>query len=123
MHDWLGLALNALGLGLVGAAVMKRRTRSRTVLAAGSIRPEFAAMGEIIRPMVLFVVVLFAAKMTLFYFVLGGRTMLTALQYGGVMFVLAAYAGYLIIATTKVAQASSEPVVAEPIATDIRSAA
>ena len=37
MHDWLGFTLVALGLGLVGVAVQKRRIRTRTVLAAGSI--------------------------------------------------------------------------------------
>jgi hypothetical protein len=122
MHDWLGLALVALGFGLLGAAVMKRRNRARTVAVAGSIRPEFAAMGEIVRPMVLFVVALFAAKMTLFYFVLGGQRMLTTLQYGGVMLVLAAYTVYLVIATTKVTRAEA-PAVAEPTNPEARSAA
>src|SRR5690242_464571 len=122
MHDWLGMALVALGLGLVGAAVMKRRNRARTVAVAGSIRPEFAAMGEIVRPMVLFVVALFAAKMTLFYFVLGGQHMLTALQYGGVMFVLAAYTVYLVIATTRIADVQA-PAAAEAASSGAPSAA
>jgi len=123
MQDWLGMALGALGFGLVGAAVMKRRNRAQTVAAAGSIRPEFAAMGEIVRPMVLFVVALFAAKMTLFYFVLGGQHMLTVLQYGGVMFILAAYTAYLVIATTKVAQVEAPAVAAEPASPEAPSAA
>src|SRR5690349_17407855 len=123
MHDWLGMALVALGFGLLAAAVTKRRNRARTVAAAGSIRPEFAAMGEIVRPMVLFVVALFAAKMTLFYFVLGGQHMLTTLQYGGVMFVLAAYAAYLVIATTKVAEAQAPEAAAEPANPEAQSAA
>jgi hypothetical protein len=123
MHDWLGMALVALGFGLLWAAVMKRRNRARTVAVAGSIRPEFAAMGEIVRPMVLFVVALFAAKMTLFYFVLGGQHMLTALQYGGVMFVLAAYTAYLVIATTKVADVQAPDAAAEPASPGTPSAA
>ncbi|MFL5251716.1 MAG: hypothetical protein ACJ8AI_02260 [Rhodopila sp.] len=123
MHDWLGMALVALGFGLLWAAVMKRRNRARTVAVAGSIRPEFAAMGEIVRPMVLFVVALFAAKMTLFYFVLGGQHMLTALQYGGVMFVLAAYTAYLVIATTKVADVPVPDAAAEPASPGAPSAA
>src|SRR3954465_13782330 len=123
MHDWLGLAQVALGFGLLGTAVMKRRNRVRTVAVAGSIRPEFAAMGEIVRPMVLFVVALFAAKMTLFYFVLGGQHMLTALQYGGVMFVLAAYTAYLVIATTKVADVPVPDAAAEPASPGAPSAA
>jgi len=102
---------------------MKRRNRARTVAVAGSIRPEFAAMGEIVRPMVLFVVALFAAKMTLFYFVLGGQHMLTALQYGGVMFVLAAYTAYLVIATTKVADVQAPDAAAEPASPGAPSAA
>jgi Ca2+/Na+ antiporter len=123
MHDWLGMALVALGFGLVGAAVTKRRNRARTVATAGSIRPEFAAMGEIVRPMVLFVVALFAAKMTLFYFVLGGQHMLTVLQYGGVMFILAAYAVYLVVATTKVAQVQAPAAAAEQAGSGAPSAA
>lgn len=104
MHDWLGLGLVLLGFGLLAAAVMKRRTSARMAPGDGSIRPEFAAAGEIVRPMVLFVVALFAATMSLFYFALGGQQTLTTLRYGGVMFVLAAYAVYLLIATTKVAR-------------------
>ncbi|PPQ27142.1 hypothetical protein [Rhodopila globiformis] len=104
MHDWLGLGLVALGAGLLAAAVMKRRTPARIAASASSIRPEFAAAGEIVRPMILFVVAMFAATMSLFYFALGGHGTFTMLQYGGVMFVLAAYAVYLMITTTKVAQ-------------------
>jgi hypothetical protein len=114
MHDWLGFTLVALGFGLVGVAVQKRRIRMRTVLAAGSIRPKFVAMGEILRPVVLFVVALLAAQTTLFYFLLGGQHSVTMLQYAGVMLVLAAYAGYMVVATTKMAEApAAEPAVSE----------
>jgi Ca2+/Na+ antiporter len=104
MHDWLGLGLVAVGFGLLAAAVMKRRTPARIAASAGSIRPEFAAAGEIVRPMILFVVAIFAATMSLLYFALGGQGTFTALQYGGIMFILAAYVVYLMITTTKVAQ-------------------
>jgi hypothetical protein len=115
MHDWLGWGLIALGLGLMVSAVFKRRSRSRMVVAAGQLRPEFAAMGEIVRPMILGFVGLFAAKMSLYYFLLGGQKYLTQLDYGGLMFVLAAYAGWLVAATSKrpqqaaATQATPEP--------------
>nr|WP_294528625.1 hypothetical protein [uncultured Rhodopila sp.] len=110
MHGWLGLAMIPLGLGMAVAAFMKRRSRMTGTTPAGQIRPEFAMMGEIMRPVVLFVVGLFALQMVLLYFVFGGAQFLTALDFGGIMFVLAAYTGYLLVATAK--QAAPAPVVA-----------
>jgi hypothetical protein len=101
MHDWMGIGLVALGAGLTAASVMKRRSRMRAPVATGAIRPEFAAMGEMIRPLILFAVGIFGLKMTLFYFVLGGERYLTPLDFAGVLFVLAAYAGGLVMATTR----------------------
>lgn len=101
MHDWLGMGLFALGLGLIGSAIMKRQSKLRNPIPAGQIRPEFAAMGEIVRPLILFAVAIFAGKMALFYFVFGGQKYLTPLDFGGLMFVLAAYVGWLIVATRK----------------------
>ena len=62
-------------------------------------------MGEIMRPVVLFVVGIFAVEMVAVYFVFGGSRFLTALDFGGIMFVLAAYTGYLLAATAKQAPA------------------
>jgi hypothetical protein len=101
MHDFLGIGLIALGLGLAVAGVFKYRSRQNTPVPVGAIRPEFAVMGEIVRPMVLFVVGLIAFKMSLFYFVFNGDRLLTPLGYWGLMFVLASYCGYLVAATTK----------------------
>lgn len=101
MHDWLGVGLIALGLGLIGHGFMKRQAKLRNPLPAGSIRPEFAAMGEIVRPLILFFVGVFALKMSLFYFVLGGQRFLTPLEYGGILFVLASYSGWLVLATKR----------------------
>ena len=82
-------------------------------LPDGAIRPEFAAMGEIVRPLILFAVGFFALKMTLFYFVLGGQRYLTALDFAGILFVLATYSFYVVLAT------KARPVrVAEPVAGD-----
>ena len=58
-------------------------------------------MGEIMRPVVLFVVGIFALEMVLLYFVFGGAKFLTALDFGGVMFLLATYTGYLLVSTSK----------------------
>ena len=101
MHDWVGGGLIALGLGLVAAATVKHRKRTRILLPAGVIRPEFAAMGEMVRPLILFAVAFVALKMSLFYFVFGGDKLLSPLEYAGLMFVLVAYCGYLVVATSK----------------------
>ena len=101
MHDWLGMGLIALGVGLAFAGVVKHRNRSRTRLAAGAIRPEFAAMGEMVRPLILFAVAVVALKMSVFYFVFGGDRLMTALQYAGLLFVLATYCVYLVVATAR----------------------
>lgn len=108
MHDWMGTGLIALGLGLIVSGVLKRRGRTRAPV--GAIRPEFAAMGEMIRPLILFAVGIFAAKMTLFYFVLGGERFLTPLDFAGILFVLAAYASWLVLATKRpVEKADRDP--------------
>ena len=99
MHDILATALLPLGLGLLAAGLVKRRNKLRTPLPAGAIRPEFAAMGKIVRPLALFAVAFVALKMTLFYYVLGGRAYLTPLDFAGLLFVLASYAVYLVLAT------------------------
>jgi hypothetical protein len=109
MHIWLGPGLIAVGFGLIGAAVVKQRNKRRIVLPAGAIRPEFAAMGDIVRPLILFVVALFALKISLFYFIFGGNHYLTPQDFGGLMFVLAAYAGYLVVATQRPLVATENP--------------
>jgi hypothetical protein len=101
MHDWMGIGLFAVGLGLLVAAVVKQRNRQRSPVPAGAIRPEFAAMGEIVRPLILFVVALFAVKMSAFYFLLGGQRYLTPLDFAGILFVLACYCGWLVVATRR----------------------
>ena len=110
MHDWLGIGLIVLGLGLVVAGFVKHRIRRRTTFRPGAIRPEFAAMGEIVRPLIFFAVGLIALKMSLFYFVFGGARLLTALEFSGLMFVLATYCGYLVAATSRPRQVA-EPAV------------
>jgi hypothetical protein len=101
MHDWLGMGLIPLGVGLLISGVIKRRTRMATVVPAGAIRPEFAAMGDIMRPIILFIVAYFAFKMSLFYFVLGGDKYLSPLDFSGILFVLASYSTWLVLATKR----------------------
>jgi hypothetical protein len=108
MRDWLGLALIAIGCGLLVSAVFKRRERMRPIEPAARIRPEFAAMGEIVRPLILFAVLFVSAKMTLFYAVLGGDRYLSPVDFGGFLFVMAAYCVWLVIATKR------RPVAADP---------
>ena len=112
MHDWMGIGLIALGFGLVAAGFLKRRNRIRNPLPAGAIRPEFAAMGEIARPLILFAVGFFALKMSLFYFLLGGERYLTRLDFAGILFVLATYSVYVVLATKPRPVHAAEPVAA-----------
>ncbi len=105
MHDWLGIGLIALGLGLIAAAVRKHQSKKRPVPSVGTIRPEFAAMGDIVRPIILFGVAIFALKMTLFYFIFSGQRFLSPLDFAGILFLLAAYSGWLIVATRRPAKA------------------
>jgi hypothetical protein len=105
MHGWLGMAMIPIGIGMAVAASMKLRNRLSVASPAGQIRPEFAAMGEIMRPIVLFVIGIFAAEMILLYFVFGGQRFMTPLDFGGIMFVLLAYTGYVLVATRKQVEA------------------
>jgi len=98
MHDWLGVGLIALAVAIGVATVLKRRRQIRTPYPPGAIRPEFAAMGEMLRPLLLFVVGLFAVKFTLFYFFFSaGRELLSPLEFVGILAVLAAYAVHIIL--------------------------
>ena len=99
MHDWLGAGLIALGVGLLVSGVMKRRAKLRA--PAPDIRPEFAVMGEIVRPILLCALGFVALKMTLFYVALGGQRFLSPLDFGGILFVLAAYGVWLVLATKR----------------------
>jgi hypothetical protein len=130
MVDVMGLGLVALGGGLLWSANRKYRERTTTVLKPGEIRPEFAAAGEIMRPIILFIVGFIALKMSLFYFALGGNRLLTGLQYGGLMFVLGAYVVSLYASTMQrpeQAPAETKPdaaaPIAEPVAEELRPAA
>lgn len=104
MRDLPGLALFALGCGLLVSGIVKRRARMRSPEPAGAVRPAFAEMGEIVRPMILFAVALVALKMSLFYFVLNDRDFLSPLTFGGFLFVLASYSVWLVLATKRPAR-------------------
>ena len=109
MRDLPGIALIALGCGLLISGVMKRRARMRVPLPAGAIRPEFAAMGEIVRPMILFAVALVALKTLVFYALFDGARFLSPLTFGGFLFVLAAYSAWLVLATKRPARQDALP--------------
>jgi hypothetical protein len=107
MRDLLGIGLIVFSAGLLVSGVMKRRSRSRTVHAAGAIRPEFAAMGEIVRPLILFAVGFVALKMSAFYFLLGGDQFLSPLDFAGLLCMLGAYSAWLILVTKRPEVAAS----------------
>jgi hypothetical protein len=97
MRDLPGLLLIVLGVGLLLSAAIKRRARMRAAEPAGAIRPEFVAMGQMMRPLLLFAVALIAVKSVVFYLLFDGGRWLSPLTFGGFMFVLAAYAAWLIL--------------------------
>jgi hypothetical protein len=101
MHDWLFVGIAAVGVWLLSSGVMKRRANLRRPATAADIRPEFAGMGEIVRPLLLFAVAFVALKVTLFYVALGGKRFLTPLDFGAVLFMLGAYAAWLVLATKR----------------------
>ena len=101
MRELPGIALFALGCGLLVAGVMKRRARMWSSEPGGTLRPEFAAMGEIVHPMVLFAVGLVALKTVVFYLLFDGARYLPATTFGGFLFVLAAFSVWLVLATTR----------------------
>jgi hypothetical protein len=105
-HDWLGMGMIALGCGLLVSGAIKRRAKRLAPPPAGAIRPEFAMMGDIVRPMINFFLAFFALKICLFYFVLGGDRFLTPLDFGGILFVVASYAAWLALATKRPAPAA-----------------
>jgi hypothetical protein len=107
MQDWLGIGLFALSGALLIAGTVKRRARMEAILPADAIRPEFAAMGEIARPLILMALALVGLKMTLFYMVLGGQRFLSPLDFAGFLAVLAAYGLWLVLATKRPRPASS----------------
>jgi hypothetical protein len=74
---------------------MKRRTKPRAAGNAAPIRPEFAALGEMVRPILLFGLLLVAVKTTAFYYLFDGARFMSPLTFGAFLFVLAAYAGWL----------------------------
>ena len=108
MHDWLGVALFALGFGLVVIGVIKRRRRLRMVHPPGSIRPEFAGMTRIVRPLLLTALGFFAVETSVHYFMLGGARLFSPLDFAGILFLLAAFAVYVVLVMTRPVQAPAE---------------
>ena len=108
MHDWLGIALFVMGLGLLITGVIKRRQRRRVVHPPGSIRPEFAGMTTIVRPLLLTALGFFAVETAVHYFMLGGSRLFSPLEFAGILFLLAAFAAYVVLALTRPVQASAE---------------
>ena len=108
MHDWLGIALFALGFGLVATGVIKRRRRLRVVHPPGSIRPEFAGMTTIVRPLLLTALGFFAVETSVHYFMLGGDKLFSPLDFAGILFLLAAFGVYVLLVLTRPVQAPAE---------------
>ncbi len=98
MHDWLGPALFAAGVALIGYGWVKRGKRRRVVYPAGSIRPEYVGMSELVRPLLLLALGFFAAETTFHYFVLGGNGLITPVDFGGILFLFASFAVYVLLA-------------------------
>jgi hypothetical protein len=114
MRDWLGVGLFALGGALLIAGVLRRRARLRSVPPIAAIRPEFAAIGEFARPLILTALAFVGLKMTFLYILLGGQRFLSPLEFAGFLFVLAAYSGWLVLATKRPTAAPSTSLAPDP---------
>jgi hypothetical protein len=96
MDALLGFGLTVLAIGFVGLGWRKRQARRQ--IPAGAIRPEFAVIGEIMRPILLLLVAVLAVKITVFYFLFEGRRYMSPAVFTGTMLVLAGYATYVTLA-------------------------
>jgi hypothetical protein len=105
MHGWLGIALIAVGVAVIALGAVKRRQRRNRVLPPGSIRPEYAGMSAIVRPLLLWFLGLIAAETCVHYFMFGGRALMAPLDFAGLLFLIAAFAAYVVLAVTKPVQA------------------
>lgn len=106
MHGWLGIALIVAGTAVIAFGFVKRRQRRNRVLPPGSIRPEFAGMAAIVRPLLLWFLGLIAAETCIHYFMFGGSALMAPLDFGGLLFLIAAIAAYVVLAVTRPVQAA-----------------
>jgi hypothetical protein len=98
MRGLLGPALFVAGAALIALGVAKRRKRRQRVHPPGSIRPEFAGMSNMVRPLLLWTLGFFAAETTLHYFMMGGSSFLSPFDFAGILFLFAAFAAYVVLA-------------------------
>lgn len=108
MRDWIGTIFFVIAaLLLVSGVVHKRRVlAARVAPAAGGIvpaRPELgsiAALGMMMRPLILFFLAFAAVTTVMMYILLGGEKVLSYFDLAGVLALLVAYGTWLILRTT-----------------------
>lgn len=106
MRDMLAPALFVAGAGLVALGLVRRRRRRLVVHRAGALRPEYAGMSDFARPLLLWMLALCGAETSLHYFMFGGSAFLSPVDFAGLLFLLAGFAAYVLLAVRK-------PVIAE----------
>jgi hypothetical protein len=108
MRNWIGAITAALAVWLMYSALSHRRRilagRPASTIAAGPDgaplhRLSLAMFGDIVRPMIILALAYFALKVIAAYVLLGGARFLSPFDLAGVLFLVAAYGAWLILAT------------------------
>lgn len=108
VRNWIGAVLTLIGIWLLYSAMAHYRRvltacRSCTGLTEIGALPKAESpmfvFGEIMRPIILFGLGIFALKATVAYFLLGAGRILSLFDLAGVLFVIAAYGTWLSINT------------------------
>ncbi|EJW12680.1 hypothetical protein A33M_1831 [Rhodovulum sp. PH10] len=104
MRYWTGLVFFALGAYLFTAAVLHRRkvlaARAAAVAAGEPVHAKLdlgsvATMGEMMRPVILFFVMVVALQIVALYFFFGGDSVMALTDLVGLLFLFAAYATWM----------------------------
>jgi hypothetical protein len=104
MRNWTGAALFAIGAWLIFSALAqrgrvlttRRKSEAQEVIPTNS---SLIALGDIFRPLVIIGLIYFAVKVTLAYVLLDGNRIFSLFDLSGLLFLLAAYAIWLIVKT------------------------
>jgi hypothetical protein len=108
MRYWIGIALTIGAVWLLAAAYAHRRRviAARAAAAARGIAPaepglrSVAVFGEIMRPVILFLLAYAAIKTVLLYVALDGQELLSWFDLAGMLALLGAYGVWMSVRTT-----------------------
>ena len=109
LHNWIGALATALGGWLVFSGLAHRRRvllarRRLTIFAdTGALTPsagQLATFGAIARPIIIGGLGYFVVKLTVAYALFGGNRLMSPFDFAGTVFLLGAYAAWLMLNTS-----------------------